>query len=448
MATDTDIRLKSWLDSNQRDREQMCCAILALDTRYSDVRPRHPHGGPDGGRDIEATYNNSREAYGAIGFTNNANDSKEQKNQIKKKFKNDLASALRANPQIKVFVFLTNLRFTIGEQDSLKIEAKNKGIEHCDILDRERIRIELDAPSGFFIRFQYLSIPLSPAEQASFLSKYGNQIQDVVTSGFQRVEKTLNRLLFLSESNDILNSISFRFILKDSYSANTIGHLRAFVYLTLREIKHNILGIWVGTSDRADRFRNDIQQDMKPGIAHGRSSGQWEYHVQLPIENAGDEEDTDEHRTGICEAKEEEEKPFTPVGYSSSVGMDPVPVVIVTYSHNSPLIRFQPRLVLRDLDDCAFLPFLNASLAEKVHSFQVFANGYKLAEYGSEDFMIDKEQCEYNFPGKFTDEELRDAWVRLRPSKVASSFHLRFAQMTPRRMFDHEEIDDNPAPSA
>lgn len=447
MATDTDIRLRSWLDSNQRDREQMCRAVLALDTHYSDVRPRHPLGGPDGGRDIEATYDNSREAYGAVGFTNSANDSDEQKKQIRKKFKEDLTSALAANPQLKVFVFLTNLHFTMSEQNAMKKEAKERGIEHCDVLARERIRIELDSPNGFFIRFQYLSIPLSESEQASFLSKYGTQIQDVVTSGFQRVEKTLNRLLFLSEANDILDSLTFRFVLKESYPASAIGHLRAFVYLSLREIKYDIFCIWFGTSDRADRFRDGIKRDMQPGIAQGRSSGQWEQHIKMPGKDARDEDDTDEQRVGADEVEEEDER-FTPVGWSSGVGMDPVPVVIVKYNHDETLIRFHPRLALRDLDNCSFLPFLNASLAEKVHSFQVFANGYKLADYGSDDFGIDRSECGADLPGDFTEKELSDAWVRLRPSKMSSSFHLRFAETTPRRMFGHEEPSDNPVPSA
>ncbi len=77
MPTDTDIRLRSALDTNQRDWEQMCRAVLALDARYSEVRPRHPHGGPDGGRDIEAVLDGNRSAYGAVGFINSANDSSE-----------------------------------------------------------------------------------------------------------------------------------------------------------------------------------------------------------------------------------------------------------------------------------------------------------------------------------------------------------------------------------
>jgi hypothetical protein len=156
MPTDTDLRLRSSLDANQRDREQMCRSVLALDPHYSDVRHRHPSGGPDGGRDIEAIFDGSHTAYGAVGFHNGANDSEEQKKQIRKKFTNDLASALSAKPDLKVFAFLTNLNFTMGEQSAMKEEARKVGIEHCDILDRERLRIELDSPGGFFIRFQHL----------------------------------------------------------------------------------------------------------------------------------------------------------------------------------------------------------------------------------------------------------------------------------------------------
>lgn len=96
MPTETDIRLKSWLDTNQRDREQMCRAVLALDAYYSDVRPRHPSGGPDGGRDIEAVLNGDCAAYGAVGFHNSANDSNDPKKRIRAKFSSDLASALAA----------------------------------------------------------------------------------------------------------------------------------------------------------------------------------------------------------------------------------------------------------------------------------------------------------------------------------------------------------------
>src|SRR5262249_22359344 len=176
-----------------------------------------------------------------------------QKKSIKAKFSDDFASALAAKPDLKVFAFLTNLHFTMGEQSEMKEEARRCGIEHCDILDRERLRIELDSPHGFFIRFQYLGIPLSEAEQASFLAHYGDRIQEVVSTGFQRIERTLNRILFLHEAADVLDRIDVRFRLKRSYPAAEVGHFRAFVYITLRAIKHDILMILFGFSDKPHR---------------------------------------------------------------------------------------------------------------------------------------------------------------------------------------------------
>jgi hypothetical protein len=259
MPTETDIRLRSWLDANQRDREQMCRAVLALDPHYSDVRPRHPSGGPDGGRDIEAVFDEERLAYGAVGFHNGANDSDEQKKRIRSKFSSDLASAIAARPDLKVFVFLTNLHFAMNEQSQMKEEARQKGIEHSDVLDRERLRIELDSPAGFFIRFQYLGISLSEGEQASFLARYGERIQEVVSTGFERIERTLNRILFLQEAADVLDGIVVSFCLKRSYPAEEIGHFRAFVDVMLRAIKVDIFMIWFGSSDKSNRFRSDIE---------------------------------------------------------------------------------------------------------------------------------------------------------------------------------------------
>ena len=73
---------------------------------------RHPHGGPDAGRDIEATFRKEQRAYGAVGFVNQANDSNKQKTIIKRKFKSDLESALNVEEKPAVFVFFTNINLT------------------------------------------------------------------------------------------------------------------------------------------------------------------------------------------------------------------------------------------------------------------------------------------------------------------------------------------------
>lgn len=451
MATETDIRLRSWLDANQRDREQMCRAVLAFDPHYTDVRPRHPSGGPDGGRDIEAVYDGNRVAYGAVGFQNGANDADEQKKRIRAKFTSDLASALAAKADLQGFAFLTNLHFTMGEQSEMKEEARRCGIEHCDIFDRERLRIELDSPAGFFIRFQYLGIPLSEAEQASFLARYGDRIQEVVSTGFQRIERTLNRILFLQEATDVLSGIHVRFRLKESYLASDIGHFRAFVSLYLRAITHDILGIWFGSTDKPDRFRDDIPTKRNlSGIAAGIATGQWEKHVRLPRLGEDEEKEGAQNRppthadTTSKEADDESDNSLVPVGGGSSIGMDPVSAITVHYRHDDPLIRFRPRIQLRDLDDCIFMPILNLSLAEKIDTIEVVANGYKLAHIGPEDFKIDRSGFQSEVDQAFSAEELADPWVRIRPAEMSSAFHLRFTSNTPRRLFGHQETPDLP----
>src|SRR5215831_15417116 len=152
MTYTTDERLKGYLDTNQLGREQLCRAVLEIDNRFSEVRPRHPRGGPDGGRDIEAVYRHAQRAFGAIGFVNQANDSKEQKQRLFAKFSEDLASALGADQSPDTLVFFTNLNLSIGEKHALVREARQSGISYCDIFDRERLRIALDAPDGFSIR--------------------------------------------------------------------------------------------------------------------------------------------------------------------------------------------------------------------------------------------------------------------------------------------------------
>ena len=338
----------------------------------------------------------------------------------------------------------------MGEQSEMKDEARQRGLEHCDTLDRERLRIELDSPGGFFIRFQHLAIPLSEAEQASFLARYGERIQEVVSTGFQRIERTLNRILFLHEAADVLDGIYVRFQLKKSYPAVEIGHFRAFVDIALRAIKLDILMIWFGSSDKSNRFRADIkgEKNEPAGIAHGISSGQWERQVKLPGAEIADEEDENQTVLPSAEADEDErqKREFVQVGSGSSIGMDPVPAIMVHYSHDDPLFRFRPRLQLRDLNDCMLMPVLDQSLAEKLHSIQVYANGYKLAEIGPDEFIIDRSPFKATVPDGFTPDELADPWVRIRPAHIASTFHLRFTSTTPRRMYGHEEPRDTPAP--
>lgn len=420
----TDERLKSYLDTNQLHREQMCRAILAVDKRFTDVKPRHPRGGPDGGRDIEAVYRGENIAYGAVGFVNQANDSEEHKKTIKSKFESDLNSVLSADIKPSVFIFFTNINFTIGEKDFLINKAKKLGILFCEILDRERIRITLDSPDGFSIRFQYLNISLSEEEQASFFSRWGDEIQSVISTGFQRIENTLNRVLFLQESNDALAHLTLSFELDRKYSAEEVGHFRLFCLLHLKEPKQKILSILFGSSDKSNRMRNSKDTNFSEenaGIKYGISGGQWEQYFDFE---------------GISSLKlddENNQEKYKCVGSSSSIGRDKIEFIPISYNKDN-FIRFFPGLRLRDIDEAMFLPFINKSLAEKVKAVYVYSNGYKLQEISSSSFYIDESEFNPLIPVIFSENELKDPWVRLRP-KNSSTFKIKFFEETPKRMF-------------
>lgn len=148
------------------------------------------------------------------------------------------------------------------------------------------------------------------------------------------------------------------------------------------------------------------------------------------------------HASTDATSKEIGDKPdrtLIPVGSGSSIGMDPVPSIAVHYSHDNPLIRFQQRIQLRDLDNCMFMPILNRSLAEKIDTIEVFANGYKLRHIGPDDFMVDQSNFQPELNHAFLAEELDDPWVRIRPAGISSAFYLRFTLSTPRRLFEYQE---------
>lgn len=434
MAYETDERLKSYLDTNQLGREQMCRSVLALDRRFSMVTPRHPRGGPDGGRDIQAKYRDEQLAYGAVGFLNQANDSEEQKKQIRKKFLDDADNALMHEEKPSMFIFLTNVNLTIGEKDELNASAKEKGFLVSEIMDRERIRIALDSPDGFSIRFQHLGIPLSDAEQASFFAKWGDDIDTLISHGFQNINGKLDRIIFLQEAADILTSFTLSFQLNREYSADEIGHFRAFCKMYLKGPVNDVFGICFGASDRFNRLSDpkEIFEKEPYGIKNGISSGQWESYLKLK-----EREDHSSKEGGNGDVNE-----FKLVVSESSVGRENVEFIGILYGHDD-VVRFFPRPRLKDFDGAMYLPIVSQSFAEKVAAIHVYANGYKIEEITSDDFELDTSHFDPKIPATFLPVELNDQWVRIRPSNHSSAFHVSFSNRTPRRIFDSPLTNDS-----
>src|SRR5262249_3652345 len=135
----TEERLRTWV-LGQYDRERMCAGILSLDRRFSNVKPRRPKGGPDGGRDIEATFDGRETVWGAVGFRANATDDNDDKKWVEKKFKDDLKSAKEENPSVRGFVFFTNIDLTPSEVRDLVGYAKDQGMQFVEVFNREALR--------------------------------------------------------------------------------------------------------------------------------------------------------------------------------------------------------------------------------------------------------------------------------------------------------------------
>lgn len=173
----------------------MCAAVLALDRNYSDIRPRRPEGGPDGGRDIECLRLGER-CLGAVGFVNNVSDSPSNKKSIQRKFLADVKAAREAVPESKAFVFFCNVDLTPSEIEKLEAIGREHGLTFIDIYWRERLRHALDSVEGLAIRFQYLSIPLSEAEQVTFFGRFGKDITDLLRGRFDRLEEKLDAIEF------------------------------------------------------------------------------------------------------------------------------------------------------------------------------------------------------------------------------------------------------------
>lgn len=224
----------------------MCLAVLALDRNYADVHPRRPEGGRDGGRDIQA-LRDSQLCYGAVGFRNNVSDSSEDKRVIKKKFRKDVDAAIGVDDaKPRAFVFFTNVDLTPAEVEELRGWGEAKGLSFVDIYWRERIRHALDSPEGLAIRYQYLDISLSEAEQKSFFSRFGTDLERLVRGGFDTIDRKIDALEFAYWKSGAIREITLElgFGKWEESHRDSPEHFRVFLELqsVVSENRSIILG--------------------------------------------------------------------------------------------------------------------------------------------------------------------------------------------------------------
>lgn len=393
----TEERLRTWLDSDQPARERLCVQVLSLDRRFSVVRPRQPKGGPDLGYDLEAAFHGGRRAVGAIGFRNSPSDNSTDLRWVNKKFRADLESARAAAGEFNVFVFLTNVRLTVGAKQRLVEHAKSSAIT-AEIWDREQLRLALDRPEGLAARYQFLQIPLTDAEQAAFFARWGADLEGIVTKSFAAVEDRLRRLEFMYEMDRPLKNLAFSLVLREKAPAADLPHFRAV--LSLGKLTRN---------ERRSQWNVGVCDNNPPTRTLPNCGGRDCFGTAFWLRD-----------------------PTKVHGTSASSRPDPIKAIHARGGFNA---FSDPRVVatLKDIDDSLFLLFMNKQLFERLGNVALYANEYLLWTSTVQDLEATPPNSPVGTPWTFTQDELDDPWVRVMPKGFAGSIH--FADVTPLRMW-------------
>jgi len=151
-------RLSEW-DRGQSESERLAARLLPFDG-YGSIDPSHPLGGPDKGKDIRCK-SESKEWIVAVYFPRGQKGFGE----IKKKYEDDLEKA--KTKQVSGFIFFTNQELALSQRGELEDLTKPLS---SDIYHLERIASTLDAPRGYGLRLEFLSIEMTKEEQISFFN--------------------------------------------------------------------------------------------------------------------------------------------------------------------------------------------------------------------------------------------------------------------------------------
>lgn len=368
----TEERLRTWALA-QEERERMCLGILSLDPRYSNVKPRRPKGGPDGGRDIEAVFSDRILVWGGVGFRNNAVDSAEDKRWAREKFESDVSTARLEAPDLLGFVFFTNVDLTPGEVSDLEAIARSNGFQHIEVFYRERLRITLDSPRGLALRFQHLGVSLSEAEQTAFFAEYGAQLEASLHRGFSQVDERLKRLEFFHDSSLRLDSIELFVELKKDFSPSELGHFRVLAeFIDLHEPEPHPT-LWLACRDAYSTYVSNGTEI--PLI--GTQSLSWSRH---PDENL---------QATVFSASQ-----LTTGSLNAGVGIH----------------RRGPFHTLADLDRKSLSIYVTENLLDKVAAIYISANEYWLAGAPSEMFVPLDAPPLAAWPEPLSDSEVNQQW--------------------------------------
>lgn len=150
-------RLREWTNG-QAPSERLAAQII-IEAGYSNVDPSHPLGGKDGGKDALCTFQGETWVM-AVYFPRGQKEFSE----IKEKFENDCAGAIRTGAC--GIVFVSNQELRLAERAELhKVSGKLK----FDLFHLEKITAMLDSPAMASVRHQFLGIGSERSDSEAIL---------------------------------------------------------------------------------------------------------------------------------------------------------------------------------------------------------------------------------------------------------------------------------------
>jgi hypothetical protein len=247
LNTDYVLRTKTF---SQHEAERLSADLLGMNSRYSEIKPRLPLGGPDGGRDIEAILDGRQLIWAAAGFRNMVDDGTEDKNWARTKFKADVDRMMKAKPDLTAMAFFTNVAQTPGELNELSAFAATKGITFVDLFSRERIRGELDSIRGLMFRVRYLQIPMTIEEQNAFFEHFGNKLEEAIGKRFEGLEGQLHRVQFELDAQKPLRYLRLVLVLQRPYTADELRRFRFLAEIVPLSGYGQHPKLWLGATDQ------------------------------------------------------------------------------------------------------------------------------------------------------------------------------------------------------
>lgn len=403
----TEERLRTWA-LGQDERERMCLSILALDSRFSNIKPRRPKGGPDGGRDIEAIFDNREVVWGAVGFRNSVTDSNEDKKWVKRKFSQDIDSAKTKNTTLWGFVFFTNVDLTPAEISELEKYGLSVGLSFVEVFYRERLRITLDSPRGLGLRYQYLNISLSEAEQKAFFAEYGFQFENILHKGFGVIDEKLKRIEFLHDCLKPLMGGSITLTLKHECTPDDLGHFRFMAQLLNLHEPEPHPGLWIAGRD-AYSVRHHKEESQK---LIGVKSLAWSQNPDKQIQNT-----------------------IVGMGATATKRLD-------AFGH---LHKCGPYKTLNDLDHKNLSIYVTEPLLNLTSGIYVAVNDYWIAGAPAEHFVPLEVPPLFDLPEPLSQTEMQVPWVTItlkiqnppawmNPALARKGWGLDFSIFTPEKI--------------